>query len=94
LAVASVVTVILLASHPELRLLLPLIDALGIDLFVMLLCAQAWQYVRPLAAMLYCYLVRPIARKAYSTFLFFFGYLGPYVDARISSSVRAYGLAL
>ena len=94
LLLGSVVILVLLASHPELRLLVPLVDALGIDLFVMLLGAQAWQYFKPLAVMLYCALARPFARMSYSSVIFFFGYLGPYIDARISNSAPDQRLAL
>jgi hypothetical protein len=92
--VASAVIIILLASHPELRLLVPLVDALGLDLFIFLLGAQAWEQFKPVAAMLYRVVVRPAGRNIYSTAIFFFGYLGPYVHARISTSIRGYRLAL
>ena len=81
----TVVVMVLFASHPELRLLLPVIDALGLDLFLMLVGAQLWSYVRPAASLLHASVVRPALRKAYRVLLFFgFGCAGPYVHARLS----------
>ena len=52
--------ILLLAPHPELRLLLPFIDAVGIDLFVVLVASQAWSYFKPLLHRLYRSLVLPV----------------------------------
>lgn len=38
--VLTVVLVVLLASHPELRLLVPILDAIGLDVFIALLGLQ------------------------------------------------------
>lgn len=82
---ASLVAIVLLASHPELRLLLPVIDALGLDLFLTLLGAELWNHLRPVAVLLYSSLILPAGRKAYSVVLFFFGCGGPYVHATLSA---------
>ena len=94
LLIGTFAAIVLLASHPELRLLVPLVDALGIDLFIMLIAGQAWNYFRPAMSLLYHSLAVPIARKLYSLMLFFCGYLAPYVDTRLRSSFRAHSLAL
>ena len=46
--VLTLVVVVVLASHPELRLFLPLVDALGLDLLLLLIGAQFLDYARPI----------------------------------------------
>ena len=85
LFVVTLILVILFASHPELRLFVPIIDALGVDLFLVLIAGQTWAYAKPFLHGLYRHIVLPTARRGYSIFIFFFGYIGPYVDANIST---------
>ena len=88
LFVLTLILVILLASHPELRLLIPFIDALGLDLFLVLIGGQIWAYSKPILHGLYQRIVLPTARRGYSVFIFFFGCMGPYVDANISTRLQ------
>lgn len=83
LLVASVVVFVVLASHPELRLFLPFIDAVGLDLFVVLLCSQLWGCLSPAARAAYASATLPLARAAYRALIFFLGCIGPYVHARL-----------
>ena len=80
MAVATVMVVVLLASHPELRLLVPFVDAFGIDLFAMLVGAQLWGYVRPGLLKIYRSLVLPVAQRLYAVTIYFLGIAGPYAD--------------
>jgi hypothetical protein len=77
LLIGTLAVIVLLTSHPELRLFVPLVDALGIDLFLILLGSQVWDYARPAMMLSYHSLVLPIARKVYSLMLFFCGCLAP-----------------
>ena len=81
----TVVLVIVLASHPELRLFLPLLDALGLDLLLLLISMQFLDYARPLALMAHRSVLLPLASALYGAVLFFFGMMGPYVDARVAT---------
>lgn len=83
-ATATVVTVVLLASHPELRLLVPLIELMGIDVFVAVIGIQCWAVVEPYVSRMYRLAAPPLTAAAYRTLLFCFGYLGPWVDARLA----------
>ncbi len=85
LFVMTLIVIVLFASHPELRLLVPIIDALGVDLFLVLIGGQIWAYSKPFLHGLYRHVVLPAARRGYSVFIFLFGYIGPYVDANIST---------
>ncbi len=83
--VLTLVVVVVLASHPELRLFLPLVDALGLDLLLLLIGAQFLDYARPIFFELNRLVLAPLASKFYSFAIFSFGIMGPYVDARIST---------
>jgi hypothetical protein len=80
---ATVVVFVLLASHPELRLILPFIDAVGLDLFLLLLGSQLWSHLKPAAATLYASVMAPVGRAAYRGSIFLCGCIGPYVHARL-----------
>ena len=84
--IATVVVVVLLASHPELRVLIPVIDVMGLDVLVLLVGSQLWEYARPYLVLGQAKVVRPFAVRGYVMLLFFFGYMSIYVDA----SVRSY----
>ena len=81
----TVVVVVVLASHPELRLFLPLVDALGLDLLMLLIGAQVIDFLRPWLLIAYGQIARPLAARAYELVLFFLGIAGPYVDARVAT---------
>ena len=88
---ATAVVVVLLASHPELRVLIPVIDVMGLDVLVLLVGSQLWEYARPSLHLAHAKLVLPLAKKAYLLMLFFFGYVGIYVDAGIRSHTARKG---
>ena len=83
--VLTLVVVVVLASHPELRLFLPLVDALGLDLLLLLIGTQFLDYARPIFFEFNRLVLAPLASKFYSFAIFFFGIMGPYVDARVST---------
>lgn len=93
LLIATLATVILCSFHPELRLIVPLVDALGIDLLVLLLSSQLWSYIKPFLLAAHRFVVLPLARKCYSIAIFFFGYGGPYVEAKLAARFRHLGVA-
>lgn len=80
---ATAVVLVLLASHPELRALIPVVDAMGLDILVLVVGSQLWDYTKPYLQAIQAKVVLPLAKRAYSILLFFFGYLGTYVDARV-----------
>ena len=80
LALLTVVALVVLASHPELRLFVPLIEILGIDLFAVLVGAQIWSYVRPALFKLYRVLALPVAQSVYAATIWLLGIAGPYAD--------------
>lgn len=90
---ATALVVVLLASHPELRVLIPVIDVMGLDVLALLVGSQLWEYARPFLHLMQVKLVHPLARKAYVVMLFFFGYLGIYVDAAVRSHCAGNWLA-
>ena len=66
MAIVTVVLVVLLASHPELRLLVPFIDAVGIDLFAMVIGAHLWSYIRLGLLKVYRQFLLPVAQRLYT----------------------------
>jgi hypothetical protein len=84
--VATILAIVLLAAHPELRLFVPFLDALGLDVFAMLVGAQLWLHARPVLHWLHRVAARPIGRQAYATGIWLLGMAGPYVHARLSTS--------
>jgi hypothetical protein len=86
---ATILAVVLLAAHPELRLFVPFVDALGADVFVMLVGAQLWHYARPLLHRLHHGVALPLARNAYAGAIWLLGMAGPYVHARVSTRTAA-----
>ncbi|NQD38585.1 hypothetical protein HPT27_16295 [Permianibacter sp. IMCC34836] len=86
--IATVAVILLLSLHPELRLLVPLIDAAGLDLFLLLVGAQVWTYFSPFLLKLYDAMVLTAARKGYGVVLFFFGCAGPWADAKFRLALQ------
>lgn len=70
--VATVLLCLALASHPELRLFVPLLDTLGLDLLVVLLGSQFLDFARPLA--------QRTAGAGYRAVVYLLGIAGPYLD--------------
>lgn len=81
--VATIIAIAALASHPELRLLLPLVDALGLDLFVFLVGSQVYTFVQPLATSFHRAILRPALHRAFSVAMFLLGISGPYPEAHV-----------
>ena len=82
---ATIAVVIALCAHPELRLFAPVVDALGVDIFAVLVGAQLWEFARPMLAWLRDRVALPLARKAYALAIFLLGMMGPYVDASLAA---------
>jgi len=80
--ILTVIVVVVLASHPELRLFLPLVDALGLDLLLLLMGAQFLDYVRPGLALARSYLVQHHVFRIHSVFLQFFFNIGFHTHSR------------
>ena len=74
---ATVIVILSIASHPELRLLVPVMDVLGLDVFILVVGFQSWSVVRPLAVWVFTRAVLPMCSAFYRTLLFMFGYMGP-----------------
>ena len=87
---ATILAIVLLAAHPELRLFVPVVEALGLDVFLMLIAGQAWTYVGPLLQWLWRAVARPLARRAYAAGIWFLGMMGPYVDACVAARWRGW----
>ena len=84
LLVVGAVMFLLFASHPELRLLLPFFEALGLDLFVVLVASQTWIYIKPPLIRLYKSLVQPALHTLYTLVVLFLNIAGPYFHAQAS----------
>jgi hypothetical protein len=82
---ATIAVVILLCAHPELRLFAPVVDALGVDLFAVLVGAQLWMIAAPVLRWSRDRIGLPLARPAYASGIFMLGMMGPYVDARVAA---------
>jgi hypothetical protein len=82
---ATIAVVVLLCAHPELRLFAPVVDALGVDVFAVLVGAQLWMHARPVLAWAWDRLGLPLARRAYALAIFLLGIAGPYVDATLAA---------
>ncbi|WP_282266002.1 hypothetical protein [Stenotrophomonas sp. PS02298] len=83
IAIATIIAIAFLASHPELRLLLMLVDAIGLDLFVLLIGSQIFTLMQPLASSLHRVVLRPLLRRTLSLAMFAFGISGPYPEAHV-----------
>lgn len=84
LLVLTIVAVIVFASHPELRLLLPLLDSLGLDLLLLLIGSQFLDYLKPMLYWLHQHVVMPITIRLYSLILLFLGIASPALEARVT----------
>ena len=67
----TIVLIVVLSAHPELRLFLPLIDVLGLDLLLILMGSQFMDYVRPFFYLLRPYFLPPYAVRVHFLFLLF-----------------------
>lgn len=74
--ILTVIVVFTLASHPELRLLAPLVDVLGIDLLFILMGAQVVNvfasYVQPICVLLSRRIFSILSNMIISMFFFVF----------------------
>ena len=88
MAILTVVVIVLLAAHPELRLMIPLVDSLGLDLLLVLMSAQILDVckaqVMPLLYWLHRNLLPPLAGALHRWFPFFYGAEGQFVTARVA----------
>jgi hypothetical protein len=79
-AILTFVVLLMIISHPELRLLFPLIDALGIDVLLTLLSVQFislfGDYVKPSLLLAYNNLLLPAIGKLHSLLMFLSGSFG------------------
>jgi hypothetical protein len=87
---ATILLMGLLLWHPELRLFAPVVDALGFDVFAVLVGAQLWTYARPVLHWLHERVVLPAGRLAYTSAIFMLGLMGPYVDAKVAPRCAPY----
>ena len=87
LLVLTAVALVLLAAHPELRLLVPVVDVLGLDLVFLLAATQLLDVLRP-ALDLAWRALSPTAGQLYFTFIFVLGIAGPYLDGWLRSNSR------
>lgn len=92
--VGTIAAIVLLSAHPELRLFVPLMDAFGLDAFVLLVGAQAWDYTRPMAHWARDHVGMPAARTAYAFAILMFGFMGPYVDVKFAARFGRNGALL
>lgn len=80
------VVLVFIVSHPELRLLLPLIDAMGLDVLLTLLSVQCislfGDYVKPALRLMHRNLVPPLAGKCHSLMMFLTGSPGHYLTIK------------
>ena len=83
MAILTIVVLLILASHPELRLLYPLVDALGVDVLLTLLSVQFislyGDYVKPSLLLAYRNVLLPMFGKLHSLLLFLGGSFGHYL---------------
>ena len=84
LLVLTVVALFLFAAHPELRLLIPVVDLLGLDLFFLLAASQLMDAIRPSLDWT-CRALQPTAVQLYFYFIFSLGFVGPYFDGLLRS---------
>ena len=85
--ILTVIVIVMLLMHPELRIFLPLLDALGLELLLAIMLSQAIEFFRPGFYLFIRHVARPSATKLYALVLFFFGFAGPYVEAWMNSLV-------
>jgi hypothetical protein len=86
----TIIITVMLIGHPELRLFLPLLDALGLELLLIILSTQIIAFVKPVLKAFVRRIARPLARRLYALVLFFFGFAGPYVDAWVNSLIGSH----
>ena len=85
--IVTVVLVFLLMAHPELRLLAPVVDALGVDMLLLLMASQLHEYFRPLIGQLGQYSM-PALTFPYALCIYLLGIIGPYLDGYLRTAFR------
>ncbi len=87
MAILTAVVLLMIVSHPELRLLFPLIDAIGLDVLITLLSVQFISlfsdYAKPSLLLLYDEALLPLAGKCHGLLMFFTGTFGHYLTVKI-----------
>ena len=87
--ILTIIVVVMLMMHPELRIFLPLLDALGLELLLTIMASQVIKFVRPGYYLFVRYVTKPTAAKLYTVMLFLFGVAGPYFDAWVTEFIVA-----
>ena len=87
--ILTLILVVLLMMHPELRIFLPLLDALGLELLLAIMASQVIDFVRPGYYLFVRYVAGPLAARLYALVLFLFGVAGPFVGAWASSFIAS-----
>ena len=85
IVVLTIVATVLLAAHPELRILLPILDGMGLDLLLLLVGGQLLDIALPYARAAWHGLLAPSARASYLGCIFILGTMGPYFDGALRS---------
>jgi hypothetical protein len=85
--IVTVVLVFLLLAHPELRLLAPLVDALGVDMLLLLVASQLQEYLRPSISQFGHYSMLAVM-FLYALCVYLLGVIGPYVDGYLRTAFR------
>ena len=87
--ILTIIVIIMLMMHPELRIFLPVLDALGLELLLAVLSTQLMAYIKPAFHVFVRHVAQPVANRLYALNLFMFGNAGPYVDARVTGFLAA-----
>ena len=74
--ILTVIVVVMLMLHPELRIFLPLLDALGLELLLAIMLSQGLEFVRPGYYLFVRHIAKPAAAELYALMLFSFGFGG------------------
>jgi hypothetical protein len=85
---ATLLAVVLLAAHPELRLFVPVVEALGLDVFLGLIGAQVWAWIHPALGVLHRHGVEPLGRRVFAAGIWWLGMMGPFVGAWFAARWR------
>jgi hypothetical protein len=91
--IVTVISIVVLVAHPELRLLLPLVDVLGLDLLIYLAGSQLATFMRPLVYWFDRVVLRPGVHNVFSLGLFLFGVSVSYPEAHVVMPLKPWGFA-
>jgi hypothetical protein len=85
--IVTIALVFLLLAHPELRLLAPIVDALGVDMVLLLIASHLHDYFRPVIDQLGQYSA-PALMFLYALCIYLLGIMGPYLDGYLRTTFR------